>query len=634
MNSLLKYASRRAIIVALVLCVVAVFSIPASMGYATEYTAWSNWSDSYPGSAEGRQIESKTVYRYRDMTYKYSGSNPLSGYEYVSTEYYNFGTSTWQSTKATYYYQGDKDFVFTAPAASTTVTENYTDIVAPLKFTAQRSYVYSCPHKNWFWFTTNGKCASGSSTNQKLVVYTRKSLAGAGYTKESDNSYEVPTTLKKGNHAKFGYIYRIDFNGTAYVNTFTSAANKMYLWADGSVTMYQKIKDRVRYKHKAWGTWSAWSDSSYTSSSTRQVETKVQYRYRDVLPPQVVSLSNCAFDNPDNNLGDYTYTGKEITPSIGIKYNNVALRLDTDYKLEFTDNINAGIAIVTITGLGGYEGTAVKYFTIKPRSLGDVTFGSVSDKTYTGSSIKPAPSLTYRDNKLIKGTDYTVSYSNNTKVGTASIKYTGTGNYTGSKTIKFDINQRSIKDTKIKLKYTTATYSGSAKKPSLTITYNGKTLVSGTDYTAAYSNNIKVGKAKVVINGKGNFKGSVTKYFTIKPRKMVVKKAGIETINGIKGIKAYFSRYFKYSEADSFEVQILNSNKKEVKNGKVELAANKDTTNKSLAFPLKYKGASGKIYTIKITKGQKYYFKVRARKTVGDDTYFGSWSSLVSFTGK
>ncbi|MBR4554672.1 MAG: hypothetical protein IKO27_03665 [Ruminococcus sp.] len=56
-----------------------------------------------------------------------------------------------------------------------------------------------------------------------------------------------------------------------------------------------------------------------------------------------------------------------------------------------------------------------------------------SSYTYTGSAIKPTVTVKSEDGiKLSKDVDYTVSYSNNTKVGIATIKIKGKGVYTGS----------------------------------------------------------------------------------------------------------------------------------------------------------------------------------------------------------
>ncbi len=60
-----------------------------------------------------------------------------------------------------------------------------------------------------------------------------------------------------------------------------------------------------------------------------------------------------------------------------------------------------------------------------------------SSYTYTGKAIQPTVTVKNGDSKLVKGTDYTVSYKNNTAVGVATITVTGKGNYTGKTTKTF-----------------------------------------------------------------------------------------------------------------------------------------------------------------------------------------------------
>lgn len=58
-------------------------------------------------------------------------------------------------------------------------------------------------------------------------------------------------------------------------------------------------------------------------------------------------------------------------------------------------------------------------------------------------------------------------------------------------------------------------YTGSAIKPEIRVSYNGRPLVEGTNYTVKYANNIKVGNAKITVTGKGNFKSGKTENFHI-----------------------------------------------------------------------------------------------------------------------
>ncbi len=87
------------------------------------------------------------------------------------------------------------------------------------------------------------------------------------------------------------------------------------------------------------------------------------------------------------------------------------------------------------------------------------------------------------------------------------------GNTSGSSGT--DTSQTDISTAAITLEKDSYVYDGTAKIPAVTVKLNGKTLILNTDYTVSYSNNTKVGTAKATITGKGNYKGSVTKTFTI-----------------------------------------------------------------------------------------------------------------------
>ena len=72
-------------------------------------------------------------------------------------------------------------------------------------------------------------------------------------------------------------------------------------------------------------------------------------------------------------------------------------------------------------------------------SLKDATITNVTDRRYTGKAITQSPVIQLSGKKLKVGTDYTLSYKNNTKVGTATVTATGKGNYTGSISKTFKI---------------------------------------------------------------------------------------------------------------------------------------------------------------------------------------------------
>ena len=73
-----------------------------------------------------------------------------------------------------------------------------------------------------------------------------------------------------------------------------------------------------------------------------------------------------------------------------------------------------------------------------------------------------------------------------------------------------------------------AIYNGTAKKPSVTVTLNKKTLKKGTDFKVTYSNNINASeKAVAIITGINEYKGTISKNFTIKPHSMS-KASGVD----------------------------------------------------------------------------------------------------------
>ena len=63
------------------------------------------------------------------------------------------------------------------------------------------------------------------------------------------------------------------------------------------------------------------------------------------------------------------------------------------------------------------------------------------------------------------------------------------------------------------------TYTGKAQtQPALRVLFGRKTLTLNKDYVVKYKNNVKAGTASVTVTGKGNFAGTVTETFTIRPK--------------------------------------------------------------------------------------------------------------------
>lgn len=145
---------------------------------------------------------------------------------------------------------------------------------------------------------------------------------------------------------------------------------------------------------------------------------------------------------------------------------------------------------------------------------------------YDGKAKTPAVTVTLNGTKLTLETDYTVSYSNNTNVGTAKVTITGKGKYTGTASTTFKITKEETKpektdlsDALIDLYPESFTYDKKAKTPAVTVVYGETELKEGIDYTVTYSNNTNAGTAKVTITGKGNYTGTATETFVINKAK-------------------------------------------------------------------------------------------------------------------
>ena len=184
----------------------------------------------------------------------------------------------------------------------------------------------------------------------------------------------------------------------------------------------------------------------------------------------------------------------------------------------------------------------------------------------------------------------------------------GGGN--GGTTSKINIAQASIT-----LSQSSYTYDGWAKKPSVTVELNGKTLSENKDYMVIYSNNINVGTAKVIIVGKGNYTGNKTVNFTIvkaaetfvkTPDKVSLKKLTVKSAKVSKGRKLIV-KWEKDKTASGYQVQVsLNKNFKKV-------AKQKDVRKNTYTFA-------------RLKIGKKYYVRVRSYKKSGKKTVYGAWS--------
>lgn len=145
------------------------------------------------------------------------------------------------------------------------------------------------------------------------------------------------------------------------------------------------------------------------------------------------------------------YTGSEVTPEVTVTHSGKTLVKDRDFTVTYHNNIEPSSYYnspwVGIDGIGNYQGYVTKSFTINRADISSCTV-TLSDEslTYTGSSLRPTATVKSGDKTLAAGTDFTVSYKDNVKEGTAAVTITGAGNYTGIINTTFTITAAPGKD--------------------------------------------------------------------------------------------------------------------------------------------------------------------------------------------
>ena len=167
--------------------------------------------------------------------------------------------------------------------------------------------------------------------------------------------------------------------------------------------------------------------------------------------------------NTDITIEDITaptYTGQAQEPTVTVKDGSVVLTKDVDYTVTYSNNTNAALSTatenaptVTITAVATsekYSGETTKKFTINKKALEDGFIANIASLVYTGVAQTPEPAVTYNNMTLVKGTDFTYSYTNNVNVAAATaenaptVTVTGKGNYTGTAQKKFDITTAAL----------------------------------------------------------------------------------------------------------------------------------------------------------------------------------------------
>jgi len=145
-------------------------------------------------------------------------------------------------------------------------------------------------------------------------------------------------------------------------------------------------------------------------------------------------------------------------------------------------------------------------------------------------------------------------------------------------------------------------YTGKAIKPSVTVKNGSKTLKKGTDYTVSYVGNVNIGKAAVIITGRGAYTGSVAKTFDIVPAKTTLSVSGADGKYSLSWKKIKGAEYCAISASTDGG-----------KTYNVVAAVAGDETTAELKLP----------------KGKSYIFKMRAYNYIYPIMFYGAYSKTV-----
>lgn len=274
-------------------------------------------------------------------------------------------------------------------------------------------------------------------------------------------------------------------------------------------------------------TYDIWNVKCYPNSLAEKFakDQKLSYSLLKEKPSSSISISDKNIKIVDGDIRQIKY---KITPS------------DTSDAIVWESSDSD---IVKVNGIGEIEGcdvgtaTIIATTTSGKRATVNVKVAERPDKVcfddeekicLKGTSI--TQKITAKDYGGRIRNDIIVSYrSTNPTIATVNKNGKVTGKKTGTVAIVAKVagnqyiyrvkvvNSVSVADrhVSIELGRYSYKYDGKVKKPAVKVTFEGKKLKKGKDYTISYSNNKKVGKAKVTIKGKGKYSGEKTIKFNI-----------------------------------------------------------------------------------------------------------------------
>ena len=276
------------------------------------------------------------------------------------------------------------------------------------------------------------------------------------------------------------------------------------------------------------------ADTDYTvaydgnvSAGTATVTVTGEGNYKDSASTtfEIGRKDIAADDVSVDEIAPVTYNGETQTPVVVVKRGDATLAADTDYSVAYSKNIDAGAAVVTITGTGNYSGERTANFTIDSAPINE-SMVELSQESFEYSGGVQVPGVTVKANPeasgddaatLEEGKDYTVATDGNAiNCGTYEVTVTGKGNYGGVVARQYTIVQKPIDASMIQLDADSKTYNGQTQAPAVKV-MNGDVELTEADCTITNDGGVNAGtyEVKVVAVDGSNYTGEASKSFSI-----------------------------------------------------------------------------------------------------------------------
>ena len=276
------------------------------------------------------------------------------------------------------------------------------------------------------------------------------------------------------------------------------------------------------------------------------------------------------------------------------------------------------------------------YYQIEEEKIARIKSVTLAAPSYTYDTKAKEPAVTVKDSdgEVIAASNYTVTYSNNTNVGTATAKITFKGNYAGTVKKTFTIKKfaapAASKVTKLEntAKGIIVMWTTSANATSYEIyrsVNGGRFVKADTLYIKGTGRQKTLGYADLKAKTNGG--------------RYAYKIVAVRTLGNVTVRSAAGAAKTAYYVSEPSNIKLVNSTARTIKvtygrNAKAAGYEIRYSLKKNMAGAkvVKTKGASAAI--AKLTKNKRYYISVRSYKTVNKVTYYSAWSTSKNIVVK